>query len=132
VSLILRGIPIADSDADGLDDTWERTRFGGLQSGPAEDPDRDGWSNSREQILSSDPLAPDHLPFDLDLSPWTKAIVRLSWRSSPWDTYEVWGGTNTQALLLITNVPGLFLETEWFTPCVQPAQFFRVRSRPGP
>lgn len=53
--LIIKGVGITDSDADGLDDTWEMQWFGNLNSGPTDDPDRDGHNNAREQVLGTDP-----------------------------------------------------------------------------
>src|SRR5690606_6350753 len=49
--LEILGVPITDTDRDGLDDGWEEEQFGGLAQGPAEDADGDGWSNAEEQIL---------------------------------------------------------------------------------
>lgn len=45
----------ADSDADGLEDGWERLHFGNLSAVPAPDPDGDGLSNGDEHALGSDP-----------------------------------------------------------------------------
>ncbi|MEO8177521.1 MAG: OmpA family protein [Deltaproteobacteria bacterium] len=45
----------ADSDGDGLDDTWELTYFGSLGALPSADPDGDGLSNGGEHALGSDP-----------------------------------------------------------------------------
>lgn len=132
VSLVLLGVPITDTDRDGLDDAWELAHFGGLQMGPKDDPDKDGYSNAREQIMGTDPTVANDSSLAADLSVWRPGIARLSWPSSPSNTYEVWGGTAPQALSLITTVPGRFRETEWFTPSNSlPAQFFQVRSRPN-
>ena len=38
--LIIRGVPITDTDQDGLDDEWETKWFGNLSSGPTDDPDQ--------------------------------------------------------------------------------------------
>jgi hypothetical protein len=130
VSLILEGVPIHDRDKNGLDDFWEITYFDSIfAQSPKDDPDRDGYSNAREQIMDTDPLEADNLPFSLDLSRWNQTVARLSWASSPFFDYEVWGGTNLAALNLLTNLPGRFPETEWFTPYNTPAaQFFRVHA----
>src|SRR5438094_4781536 len=76
--LIVKGVAISDSDHDGLDDGWELERLGKLDYGPQEDPDGDGYSNAREQVMGTDPLAAD-VPFQLDFSPWNKKLARLSW-----------------------------------------------------
>lgn len=132
VSLIIRGTQITDTDRDGLDDAWELAHFNSLSLGPKDDPDADGYSNAREQVMGTDPLiAP---PFRLDIAPWNlwgSQFVRLNWPSAPEFNYEMWGGTNPASLSLITNVPGRFAETEWFAPAVGvPAQFFRARVTP--
>lgn len=135
VSLIIRGTQITDTDHDGLDDGWEMARLGSLAYGPKDDPDGDGFSNAREQVMGTNPQAQD-VPFQLDLSLWQKSptpIDRLSWPSASSKNYEVWGGTNAASLNLLTNLPGGFPETEWFTPISGiPQQFFRVRSMPAP
>ena len=40
-----------DTDADGMDDTWETTYFGGLAQGAADDFDHDGTDNLTEYRL---------------------------------------------------------------------------------
>jgi len=131
VTLTIEGVPILDSDKDGLDDNWEIIHFAGLAAGPKDDPDRDGYSNAREQIMGADPNVIDP-PFRADLSRWNQTLARLSWPGSPNFTYQVWGGTNVTSLNLITNVVGKFPETEWFTPYTISQQFFRVRAIPLP
>ena len=134
VSLILEGVPIHDRDHNALDDYWEITYWDSIfTQSPKDDPDHDGYSNAREQLMDTDPTVNDALPFSLDLSLWNASIARLSWTSSPLFRYEVWGGTNAAALNSITNMPGQFSETEWFTPYSSPsAQFFKVKAITGP
>ena len=132
-SLIIEGVAITDSDHDGLDDGWEEARLGNkLDYGPQDDPDGDGYSNAREQVMGTDPLAAD-VVFQLDLSQWDKKLARLSWRGVTNRNYEVLAGTNVATLTLQTNLPGRFPETEWFTPYTNATQqFFRARSVPAP
>ncbi len=129
-SLTILGVEIVDADHDGLDDAWEMQHFNALSLGPREDPDSDGYQNAREQIMGTDPLAAD-VPFQLDLSRWDGRLARLSWPGTTNRVYEVWAGTNAAVpLALVTNLPGQFPETEWFTPYTSPArQFFRVLAR---
>jgi hypothetical protein len=116
VALTFDGVAITDTDHDGLDDNWEVAHFGSLVSGPQEDPDGDGYSNAREQIMGADPNAAD-IAFQLDLSPWDRGLARLSWAGVPSRHYEVLTGTNAAAhLIVVTNLPGRFPDTEWFTP----------------
>ena len=131
VSLILQGVPIMDADADGLDDRWEEQYFGSLNAGPKDDPDLDGYSNMREQLMGTNPTVNNNLPFRVDLSRWNSSIWRLSWPSSSNYQYEVWAGPSAAALSLVTTLPGQFPETEWFVPAAHAAQFFRVRATIG-
>jgi subtilisin family serine protease/subtilisin-like proprotein convertase family protein len=130
VSLIIHGTPILDTDGDGLDDEWELSHFGHLDQGPRDDPDEDGWSNAAEQIQGTNPKIED-VAFQLDLSKWNPRLARLSWPGKPNHSYDVLMGTNAASLQVLTNVPGKFPETEWFTPYTNLThQFFRVHSVP--
>ena len=46
---------VTDTDADGLDDTWENTRFGNLLNTGGGDPDLDGLDNRAEQLVGTLP-----------------------------------------------------------------------------
>lgn len=46
----------ADTDGNGLDDTWELHYFGGIGANPQADPDGDGLGNDQEWELGNDPL----------------------------------------------------------------------------
>jgi len=133
VSLILQGVPIHDRDKNGLDDFWEITYFDSIfTQSPKDDPDRDGYSNAREQIMGTNPLVTE-VPFQLDLSRWNQNVARLSWPATTNFTYEIWGGTNAASLVLVTNVPGRFPETDWFMAYSSlRQQLFRVRALPAP
>ncbi|MEO6034004.1 MAG: S8 family peptidase [Verrucomicrobiota bacterium] len=132
LELIINGVAIADTDHDGLDDNWELAHFGSLAANPKDDPDKDGNNNAREQILQTDPNAPD-VNFQLDLSSINENFARLSWPSSEAFSYEVQVGSNVASLGFITNVVGKFPETEWITRYTNSTpQFFRVRAVPKP
>jgi subtilisin family serine protease/subtilisin-like proprotein convertase family protein len=135
VSLILRGTQVTDADHDGLADTWESSRLGSLGYGPKDDPDRDGYSNAREQLMGTDPMVSDLLGSP-NLSRWSlfgSQLMRVSWASAPQYTYELRGGTNVTALNLITNLPGGFPETEWFAPySASQNGFFKVNALQSP
>jgi subtilisin-like proprotein convertase family protein len=131
VSLIIRGTPINDIDADGLDDTWEQAWFGTLAYGPKDDPDSDGFSNAREQLMATSPQASDIFSAP-SLARWGlfgSNLMRVSWPSNPQHTYEIRSGTNLAVLNVTNNLPGRFPETEWFAP-YSAAQngFFKVRA----
>jgi subtilisin-like proprotein convertase family protein len=130
VTLTIRGTAIVDVDRDGLDDAWERDHFNNVSAGAAGDPDLDGYSNMREQLMDTDPRVID-VPFELDLSRWNPSLARLSWPASTNFLYQVSGGTNLTDRTVITNLPGRFPEVEWFTPySAVRHQFFRVQALP--
>lgn len=133
ISLILHGVPIHDLDGDGLDDFWETTYADSLAVlAPADDPDADGASNAREQLLATDPTR-NETRLELDLSPWHNAIARLSWPGDEHHRYEIWGGPDVTAPRWITQVPGLYPETEWFVAQTNaPQGFFHIRAVPAP
>ena len=132
VSLILNGVPISDSDHDGLDDNWEQAQLGTLAQGPKDDPENDGYSNMREFLMGTNPNVVD-VPFALDLSPWNSRYARLSWPGRPGFSYTIFGGTDVASLGILTNIPARFPETEWFTDrATITYQFFRVQAVPPP
>jgi subtilisin-like proprotein convertase family protein len=135
VELIIRGTEITDTDRDGLDDTWELARLHTLAYGPKDDPDADGFSNAREQLMGTNPLVSDILTTP-DLSRWGlfgSQMMRLSWASAPLYGYEVLGGSNVTSLSVITNMPGQFPETELFVPfSFATNAFFKINAHLAP
>ncbi|MDB6037016.1 MAG: Peptidase and in kexin sedolisin, partial [Verrucomicrobiales bacterium] len=127
VSLMINGVPIVDTDHDGLDDNWERANFGNLSQGAADDPDLDGYRNVREELLGTNPTV-DETPFQLDMSRWNESIVRLSWLSSTVHRYDIMGTSELgKPMTLLTNLSGEFPETEFYLPNTAPAsRFFQV------
>jgi len=115
VRLIIKGVPIQDRDADGLDDTWETNFLNGLNFGPQDDPDQDGFSNAREQVMRTNPRTFTSL-FGMDISVWNDHLVRLSWPSTTNLVYEISTGLEPgRPASLVTTIPGKFPQTEWFT-----------------
>jgi subtilisin family serine protease/subtilisin-like proprotein convertase family protein len=130
VGLTIEGVPMTDTDHDGLDDAWEMAHFGSLLYGAQDDPDGDGYSNAREQVMGSDPQKMD-IPFAVDLSRWNTNLSRVSWPGVTNRSYQVWGGTNLTHRGLITNIAGTFPVTEWFTPSPRNnQQYFHIRTAP--
>lgn len=129
-SIEIRGVAIADSDNDGLDDTWEQQYFTDLARGPKDDPDHDGYSNAREQILGANPAANENR-LELALAQWSNSIVRMNWPSKEGAQYEVLGFTNlTQPPAVLATVNGGFPRTAWFGKSDTAYRFFQVREKP--
>jgi subtilisin-like proprotein convertase family protein len=130
-TLLLNGVAVTDSDHDGLDDAWELQHFGTLNFGPADDPDGDGYSNAREQIMGTDPNEPAKA-IQLDLSVWDGRLARLSWSSNTNTVYRIdFGEESVAPLTVATNIPGRFRQTEWFLPYTNLFhQFFRIQAVP--
>jgi len=134
VELTVYGALLQDADHDGLDDSWEKSRFGNLSAGPLEDPDMDGWNNMLEQILGTNPLDPPKRP-KIDVGWWNEDFLRLSWPSVTNRLYRVFTADRLgpafqpQPFTVRTNLPGGFPETEWLVPAnAAPRRFFRIES----
>jgi subtilisin family serine protease/subtilisin-like proprotein convertase family protein len=130
-SLILTGVPIVDTDRDGLDDRWEQTWFHSLAYGPKDDPDGDGYNNARAQILGLNPASSSR-PLRLNLDPWNDYYLRLSWPAVADRNYDLSVRNQLNSpWTSITNVPGTFPETEWFLPSTNyPQQFLQISPQP--
>ena len=128
-TLEISGIPITDSDRDGLDDDWERAELGNLASGLADDPEADGYSNAREQIQGLDPRANDST-LEVDLSAWNESFIRLNWPARSGVVYEVLGATDLRNKFeVIATVPGGFPRAAWFGRPDRNYHFFTVREQ---
>jgi subtilisin-like proprotein convertase family protein len=125
VSLIINGVPITDTDHDGLDDNWELAHFGTLSYGPKDDPDNDGYTNMREQIMGTDPMKAE--PMVVNLSRWTGTLARVSWPSTAGTNYNVLAGADLNSLTNVTTIYGTFPESELFASSTNAMQFFEVR-----
>lgn len=126
-TLEISGVPIKDTDTDGLDDDWENTRIGNLASGLADDPDSDGYSNAREQVQGTDPKANENI-LRVDLSAWDDSYLRINWPSRGGVTYDVLGTADLgQPFEIIASVPGGFPRTAWFGEVAARHRFFMVR-----
>jgi subtilisin family serine protease len=129
VALTVAGVPISDEDHDGLDDDWERLHWGSLAFTGRDDPDGDGHVNGREHLLGTDPTAAEP-GLAVDLSSWNASLARLSWPAQPSKAYQVYTGARPdQVSTLVTNLPAVLPETEWFMPLTADAQqYFRVQA----
>jgi subtilisin-like proprotein convertase family protein len=115
LELLIQGVTLEDTDADGLDDAWEQRWFGSLESRPATDPDADGLSNVREQTLGTNPTRSDR-PLRIDLGRYDGlGTLRLSWPALDGVTYRVIASplASSEFPFEIGQVKGRFPEGEW-------------------
>ncbi len=133
VDLTVEGVRITDSDRDGLDDAWEQSYFGDLAATASADPDHDGFSNSREQILDMDPLVSD-TPLALSFDPWDSRHWRVSWPSIPGESYNLLEAAEaTGEFTSVARIMATGRETEWIVPAAaDQGRFFRVETSGSP
>jgi subtilisin family serine protease len=126
--LIVRGVPIADRDGDGLDDAWETKAFGHLNYGPKDDADQDGYINAREQVMGTNPAQANE-EFKLEFGELNASYWRLSWPGREGDEYTLETGISLgQPFSDLSTVNGRFPVTEFVLP--RPSdetRFFRIR-----
>lgn len=131
LDLTVTGVPIEDTDGDGLDDAWEEQYFTGLEFGPADDPDRDGESNLVESLAGTDPrYAP---PLRLELTAWDARFWRLAWPTTPYARYRLEAAATAEGpYTVLGEVTSDFGLAEWLVPAERsPGRFFRVLALEG-
>jgi subtilisin-like proprotein convertase family protein len=125
--LVLQGVSITDTNANGLDDAWEQTRLHVASANPLADPDGDGYNHAVEQVLGTDPLAPNQ-PLVMDASPFNAHYLRLSWPAGGSEVFELWTAeTLNGSFSPAASIPGRFPETEAFVPRTESSRFFQLR-----
>lgn len=87
IDLVL-GTALADTDDDGMADSWEQQYFGNLNATPDADADGDGVTNLQEYRSGTDPKDPQSLFVLLEISAGPQG-VQLLWSSQPNRTYRV-------------------------------------------
>jgi len=125
VELIIRGVELLDSDADGLDDEWEQQWLGGLEQGARLDPDGDGYTNGQEQLMGTDPTSAPML----DL--WSSLVegggVLLTWNARPGATYVITAAeTLSSAYTVLQTIEADVPSMEWVVPSSATERYFRV------
>jgi hypothetical protein len=140
------GPAIADTDGDGLPDTWEIENLGNLNSGPDDDPDADKLSNAEELEYGthpmkkdtdgdgftdfaeirgrSDPLDPQSTPApELTLS---VQQVRLETILPNGQTYQIQGSADLIQWLPVETIPGAGDLIERIYNVTNGVQYFRL------
>jgi alpha-L-fucosidase len=120
---VLRDIGSADSDGDGMKDSWETTHFGNLLQTESGDPDGDGTTNSTEHWLGLDPRDGTS-----SFAAILNAAGLLTWPSAAGGNFTVQRSTSLENWMDYATVPGS-AETASFTISAPPAgnAFYRVR-----
>lgn len=132
VRLIVRGVTMEDKDRDGLDDRWEMNHFGNLLAGPTGDPNGDGLSNAREQILGTDPVL-KRAPWAVELTTLGNGQLRLTWSTEPETEYVVESATDLAGpWQAVARIKATQAETERVFPPSEVAAFFRIMRIPPP
>jgi len=124
--LILHGIPLNDSDFDGLDDDWEEAHFGSLAADPGEDPDDDGWTNAAEAFVGTDPQVSDR-PLLAHIHAHPGDPIRIAWPVQPGRIYQLERAPQPAgpwSVLGSASFPGR--EGSWRIPAVPGPEWFRV------
>ena len=128
--LYLEGVPITDTDDDGLDDTWEMNNFTSLDQDTLGDPDNDGSWNAREQILATNPKV-DQTVFKVVSSIVQSNVVRVAFPTIEGTNYVIYSSTNLNSGFPDASIiPGNFGETEITASAALPHRFFQVRKLP--
>ena len=126
--LRVQGVPITDTDQDGLDDAWERRWFGSLAYGPRDNPSGDGCNNARKQCLSGNPAEFTAL-LPPDASLWNDHLARISFPTANGGLYQILSSPSlSQPFAVLTNLIGRFPEIEFMVPVAgSPKRFFRAQ-----
>ena len=133
IELSVRGTALTDTDNDGLDDEWEQANFGSLDKERLDDPDRDGWPNSREQAMHTNPALFDR-EFDVRLRPLADGRLRFSWPAWHGFRFHVQSAAAVDGEWIDRSLvePGQY-ESEWVAePESGSDRFFRVKAELKP
>ena len=124
-TLFITGVQISDTNHNGIDDNYEQ-HYKMVNANMLDDPDKDGWQNSIEQILNTDPLVPE--PITIDISKFNSDFLRLSWDGSASNQYHALFSTNLNSWSELTNILGNFPETLFFVPATNGDKgFFKIK-----
>jgi hypothetical protein len=84
--------PEADTDGDGLPDSWETPYFGSLSAGATGDADGDGTTNMMEYLAGTNPLSAASVFRPATHTSGGKLILTVPTVSNR--SYRVWGTAN--------------------------------------
>ncbi len=104
--------PVADSDGDGMPDSWEDTHgLDLIRNDRDEDSDGDGHTHGQEYTTDTDPRDPlDYFRADADLDSSAGTALTLHWRGAVGRSYDIRAATamtNNWFSILPGRLPGV-------------------------
>ncbi len=129
LKLSIRGIPIVDTDNDGLSDEWELARFNSLEYSAQDIISPSGDSNARWQIVGDKTVQEaSDLKISVDLLALGK--IRLAWPGTEESVYEILErNSEHEEWQKIKTLQGTFPITEYVlsSPSQTGSTFFCVK-----
>jgi hypothetical protein len=122
-----------DTDTDSLPDWWECRYLGTLATGPADDPDRDGFSNGQELLAGTNPFdAASTLRLTSGLLCQTQAAFELRWGSAPGKKYHIYSALTPSGpySCLVSNVTATPPLNQASVPIQTGQMFFKLQLAP--
>jgi hypothetical protein len=115
--------PEADTDGDGLPDSWETEQFGSLNETASADPDGDGTTNMMEYLAGTNPLSAASVFRPATHTSGGKLILTVSTVTDR--SYRVWGTANLHsAWTQHDTITGDGSTVEWEYFMSQSARYF--------
>ncbi len=113
LELKIRGIPVTDTDNDGLSDKWELDHFGSLQYSSLDIVSPSGYTNARWQI-TGDKTVREASRLSISIDPLQSGKIRLSWLGVNDSFYEVLERSSAEEeWRIIQTIQGTFPVTEY-------------------
>lgn len=129
LELNIRGIPVTDTDNDGLSDDWELEHFNSLQYSAMDVVSPSGYTNARWQIVG-DNMVREASHLNISADPLQSGKIRLSWFGVNNSLYEILErSSDGEKWRVLQTVQGTFPLTEFVvsSSSQRGSTFFYVR-----
>lgn len=129
LKLSIRGIPIVDTDNDGLSDEWELARFNSLEYSAQDIISPSGYSNARWQIVG-DKTVQEASDLKISVDLLASGKIRLAWPGTEESVYEILErNSEHEEWRKIKTLQGTFPITEYVlsSPSQTGSTFFCVK-----